>query len=74
MMSVFFFLFLKYFLEFCFFVIVDFVVLLLSLFRNIIYNGNWFFGKLDLVFKFYVFVFIISGLELYRVFKFKERY
>lgn len=54
--------------------IVDFVVLMLSLFRNIIYNGNWFFGKLDLVFKFYVFVFIISGLELYRVFKFKERY
>lgn len=74
MMSVFFFLFLKYFLEFCFFVIVDFVVLMLSLFINNIYNGNWFFGKLDLVFKFYVFVFIISGLELYRVFKFKERY
>lgn len=54
--------------------IVDFVVLMLSLFINNIYSGNWFFGKLDLVFKFYVFVFIISGLELYRVFKFKERY
>lgn len=73
-MSVFFFSFLKHFLEFRFPVIVDFAVSLLSLFRNITYNGNWFLGKPDSALKSHVLASTTSGPESYRVLKSKERH
>lgn len=73
-MSVFFFSFLKHFLEFRFPVIVDFAVSMLSLFRNITYNGNWFLGKPDSALKSHVLASTTSGPESYRVLKSKERH
>lgn len=51
-----------------------FAVSLLSLFRNITYNGNWFLGKPDSALKSHVLASTTSGPESYRVLKSKERH